>query len=148
MNNKIEIYENNSIDNPKYLFHGSPKILEQIEQRQAHDSDHNPDNEDYAVFLTSSFIVATAYAFKDKIKENSTHWNFKIGCDEIVMDNVNTDDEQIGYVYVFKIDELNIESKAGHQYKVKNTIKPIDIVKVKFKDYKEYYQINQNIKKR
>lgn len=144
----IEEYENNSVENPKYLFHGSPKLIEQIEQRHAYDSEHNPENEDYAVFLTSSFVVATAYAFKDKIKENSTHWDFYIEYNNIIMNNVNTDDEQIGYVYVFKKDDLKIESKAGHQYKVKNTIKPIDIVKVKFEDYKKYYQINQNIKKR
>ena len=54
---------------PKYLFHGSPKFLKTIEQREAMDSSGNFENEDFAVFLTSSFLVATAYAFKDQIKK-------------------------------------------------------------------------------
>ena len=41
------------------------------EQRLAHDSNGNKENEDFAVFMTSSFIIASAYAFKDKIKELS-----------------------------------------------------------------------------
>ena len=63
-------YFNNDINNPIFLFHGSPKQLETIEQRLAHDSNGNKENEDFAVFMTSSFIIASAYAFKDKIKEN------------------------------------------------------------------------------
>lgn len=46
-------YINNDLTNPNFLFHGSPKLLDVIEQRQAHDSKNNPINEDYAVFLTS-----------------------------------------------------------------------------------------------
>ena len=58
-------YLGNSIANPKFLFHGSPKKLEVIEQRQAHDSNGTKENEDFAVFMTSSFIIASAYAVKD-----------------------------------------------------------------------------------
>ena len=64
---RLEEYLNQDVFNPKYLFHGSSKLLKIIEQRQSQDLNNNPDNEDFAVFLTSSFIVATAYAFQDKI---------------------------------------------------------------------------------
>lgn len=64
-------YINNDLFAPKYLFHGSPKFLKTIEQREAKDSSGNFENEDFAVFLTSSFLVATAYAFKDQIKKLS-----------------------------------------------------------------------------
>lgn len=46
-------YFNNDINNPIFLFHGSPKRLETIEQRQVHDSNGNKENEDFAVFMTS-----------------------------------------------------------------------------------------------
>lgn len=52
---KVSKCEVNDIENPKYLFHGSPKLLEMIEQRQSHDSNNNKLNEDFAVFLTPSF---------------------------------------------------------------------------------------------
>ena len=76
-------YINNNLNSPKFLFHGSPKQLEVIEQRRAQGSNGNLENEDYAVFMTSSFVIASAYAFKDKIKEisNGLNWNFEIGMD-------------------------------------------------------------------
>lgn len=64
-------YINNDLFAPKYLFRGSPKFLKTIEQREEKDSSGNFENEDFAVFLTSSFLVATAYAFKDQIKKLS-----------------------------------------------------------------------------
>ena len=84
-------YLNNSLFNPRYLFHGSPKLLEIIEMRQAYDSCANYENEDYAVFLTSSFIIASAYAFKDTIKKLSDglDWNFEIGYDNKRLANKN-----------------------------------------------------------
>ena len=46
----MDKYLDNSITNPKFLFHGSPKKLEVIEQRQAYDSNGTKENEDFAVF--------------------------------------------------------------------------------------------------
>jgi len=149
-------YINNSLENPKYLFHGSPKKLEVVEQRQAQDSNHNVENEDYAVFLTSSFIIASAYAFKDKIKELSAgqKWNFDIGYNSdadkinIIMDNVNISDNIEGYIYVFPFDENYEHHDRSIQYKCYENIKPIDVVKIRFADFKEYYTINAETKKR
>ena len=141
------------INNPKYLFHGSPKIIEYVEPRQAHDSFGNKENEDNAVFLTPSLIIASAYAFKDKIKENSTDldWNFYIGQDQngklvVNMDNVRLDDEQIGYIYVFPFDTKYKNNGNTIQYKCYEQIKPINIVEVKFKDYKKYYSITNEVR--
>ena len=151
----MTIYENNDIKNPKYLFHGSPKLLETIEPRQSSDSGNNHDNEDYAVFLTSSFLMASAYAFKDTIKErsNGLDWNFTIGYDSdskeavIKMDNVNIDDDIEGYVYVFPFDEKYDHTKGSTQYKCHDSIKPIDVVKIRFADYKNYYTINNGVQR-
>lgn len=148
-------YINNELLNPKYLFHGSPYELNIIERRQSHDSSGNKDNEDYAVFLTSSFIVATAYAFMDTIKNNSEELepSFEIGYDAdknkiyINFDNVNIYDDIEGYVYVVPFDESYEHHGRSIQYKSHVDLKPIDIIKVKFSDYKDYYNIN-NLKVR
>ncbi len=143
-------YLDNSIENPTFLFHGSPKKLEIIEQRQAYDSSGTRENEDFAVFMTSSFIIASAYAFKDRIKEMSEglDWNFEIGRDAsngqifVIMSNVNVDDELEGYIYVFDYDDSYTHEGRSIQYKCHKNVVPIDVVCIKFKDFKKYYSIN------
>lgn len=150
----LEKYINNDLNNPKYLFHGSPKLLEEIEQRQATDFTHNLENEDYAVFLTSSYLIASAYAFKDKIKEisNDLRWNFEIGGNSetgeinIIMENVNVDDDLEGYIYVFPFDKTYVHNENSIQYKCHKNIRPMDKIKIRFSDFKDYYVINQNNK--
>lgn len=148
-------YLSNDLQKPIYLFHGSPRLLDTIEQRQAHDSNGNAENEDFAVFLTSSFIIASAYAFKDRIKELSDglDWNFDIGYDvdnnevNIKFENVNIDDDIEGYIYVFPFDENYEHHGRSIQYKCHENIKPVDVVKVKFADFRRYYQIdNQKVR--
>lgn len=147
-------YINNNINKPIFLFHGSPKQLKIIEQRQAHDSNGNKENEDFAVFMTSSFIIASAYAFKDKIKELSEEldWNFEIGMNTdsgelfVIMDNVNIDDELVGYIYVFDYNDSYAHESGSIQYKCYGNVTPIDVIKIKFRDFKKYYTINENRK--
>ena len=138
-------YFNNDINNHIFLFHGTPKQLETIEQRLAHDSNGNKENEDFAVFMTSSFIIASAYAFKDKIKELSEglEWNFQIGRDTdsdelfVIMNNVNIDDELEGYIYVFDYNNSYTHDGKSIQYKCHENVTPIDVIKIKFKDFKK-----------
>lgn len=142
---------NNDYKNPLFLFHGSPKLLKTIEPRKAHDSSGNKYNEDCAIYLTPSIIMASAYAFKDKIKEMSKDkkWNFNIGYDslrgEVVveMENVNIDDDLIGYIYVFPFNSKYEHQRNSLQYKCFEKIKPVDIIKVRFGDYKKYYNIKE-----
>lgn len=141
-------YIENDLENPKYLFHGSPKLLETIEQRQSHDSNGNKDNEDFAVFLTSSFIIASAYAFKDKIKEESydLNWNFDFGINNsgeiyIDMDNVRINDDLIGYIYVFPFNDSYEHNNKSIQYKCYENITPIDVIEVRLKEFKSFYNI-------
>ena len=112
------------------------------------------ENKDFAVFLTSSFLLATAYAFKDQIKKLSEgkKYAFHIGGNSsgeisIKMDNVIVDDDMQGYVYVFDYSpEYEHTHESSLQYKCHRNIKPISVVKVKFSDFKEYYTINENEK--
>lgn len=104
--------------------------------------------------MTSSYLIASAYAFKDKIKEisNDLHWNFEIGGNaqtgeiNIIMENVNIDDDLEGYIYVFPFDETYEHNQNTIQYKCHKNIKPIDKIKIKFSEFEDYYVINQNIK--
>lgn len=145
----MDNYLSNDLSNPTYLFHGSPIYLDTIEQRQAHDSNGNVENEDFAVFLTSSFIIASAYAFKDKIKElsNGLNWNFDIGYDSdnnevnIKFENVKIDDDIEGFIYVFPYSDNYEHHGRSIQYKCYENIKPVDVVKVRFEDFKKYYKI-------
>ena len=144
-------YYNNDLQNPKYLFHGSPRLLDKIEQRQATDANNNKYNEDYAVFLTSSFLIASAYAFKDSIKKLSKglEYDFSIGYDpdtskEIIsFKNVNVDDNIEGYIYVIPYDDKYDHQGRSIQYKCHDTVTPIDVVRVRFGDFKKYYSIER-----
>ena len=145
----MDNYLCNDINNPTYLFHGSPKKLEVIEKRQSHDSNGNIENIDNAVFLTSSFIMASAYAFKDTIKEMSSNldWEFEISYDSvnnqpnIVFKNVNINDDLVGYIYVFNFNNKYEHTTSSSQYKCHEDITPIDVIKIQFKDFKKFYKI-------
>lgn len=144
---KIEEYLSQDIDNPKYLFHGSPKKMEIIKPNLSHDSDNNEVNIAEAIFLFPSFLKATPYSFKDTIKANSfgLHWNFEIpNTNELplmIMSNVNTYENIIGYVYVFEKDKTMVKDPMSYQYKCFHDLVPIDVVEVHYNDYKEFFTI-------
>ena len=152
-NNNINEYLNQDINNPKYLFHGSPYLLKKIEPRQAIDVT-NSKNEDFAVYLSSSFLTSSAYAFRNKLKKYNEYYSFDInneGTKPVMVYEVNyIPDNLYGYVYVFKKDDDTIkdvqENENTTQYKCHHELRPIDIVKVKFDDYKQYYAYREKIK--
>ena len=143
----IEEYLNQDINNPKYLFHGSPKKLSILKPKLTNDSNHNKNNIATAIFLFPSFLKSTPYAFKDTIKKLSSEldWNFEISNNNIyplmIMENVNVFDDIIGYIYVFKKDNSMIKDNNTYQYKCYHQLVPIDIIKVKYQEYKKYYKV-------
>lgn len=143
----IEEYLNQDINNPKYLFHGSPLKLSILEPKLTNDSNHNKNNIATAIFLFPSFLKSTPYAFKDTIKKLSSEldWNFEISNNNtyplMIMENVNVFDDIIGYIYVFKKDNSMIKDNNTYQYKCYHQLVPIDIIKVKYQEYKKYYKV-------
>lgn len=108
--------------------------------------------------MTPLFVLASAYAFRDSIIKLSEKvpYNITIGVTEyakeiyIIMDNVIVDDELEGYIYVFEWDDNYKQRKDMIQYKAHKEMPPIDIIKIKFKDFKKFYTINEaneNIRK-
>ena len=148
----MDKYLNQDIFNPKYLFHGSPYLLEELEPRKSTDI-INTDNEDTAIFLTSWFLNASAYAFRNKLKEYNEYYNFSINNDgelPVMKYEVNTiPDNLYGYIYVFEKNDDIIRDDHGNinrkttQYKCHNKLKPIDVIKINFKDYEKYFELNK-----
>jgi len=141
-------YSNDDLNNPKYLFHGSPKKLDIVEQRKSSDSSGNKDNIDNVVFLTSSYLIASAYAFKDTIKEKSFNlkWSFDISNRDTIpvmtMRNVVIDRNSVGYIYIFRNDNNLKASPSGSlQFKAYSDLLPIDVVEVEYKDFEKYYKV-------
>ncbi len=147
-------YLSQDINNPKYLFHGSPEKLEILNPRQSHDSNGNKVNIANAVFLFPSFLKSTPYAFKDTIKKNSEglNWKFEITNNDeyplMVMENVNVDTDIVGYIYVI-LNDGTIQKDEGKslQYKSFHPLTPIDVVEVHYNDFKDYYE-NKDLKKK
>lgn len=72
---KLNDYLEQNKWNPKYLFHGTPYEIDILEPRESTDI-QNKENEDKAIFLTSWFINAVAYAFRNKLKEINEDYDF------------------------------------------------------------------------
>lgn len=142
--NKLKEYLEQDIWNPKYLFHGSPYEIDNLEPRKSNDSE-NKENADHAIFLTSWFINATAYAFRNKLKEINEYYDFSMNNNgELPAMNFqveNLPEDLYGYIYVF--DKTDDMIKDNHeyttQYRCYHELRPIDVVKVYYKDFEDYF---------
>lgn len=152
---KINNYLSQNVLHPDYLFHGSPSVLDTLTLHTSHDSNQSLDNVDTSIFLTSSLLIASCYAFKDKIKEesekNNLDWDFQISSTETVpimtMENVVIPDDLSGYIYVFPYnDSFRNEPEDSLQYKSYKNLQPIDVVLIHYSDFKKYYVLNNKSK--
>ena len=149
--NKLNEYLEQDIWNPKYLFHGSPYEIDILEPRKSTDV-QNKENEDNAIFLTSWFINAMAYAFRNKLKEMNEHYGFQMNNNgelpAMLFSVENLPDDLYGYVYVFDKTDDMIKDNDSYQYKCYKSKKPIDIIEVIYRDFKNYYCVKNNSKRR
>lgn len=152
MNDKIKQYLNQDIDNPKYLFHGSPHKLDKLVPKKAYDSEENEDNIATAIFLFPSFLKSTPFAFKDTIKENSMdlNWNFEVPTTNdyplMIMENVNIDENIKGYIYVFEKNNNMFKDENTYQYKCYEELVPLDVIEIYYKDFQGYFECKNCIK--
>ena len=141
---ELQEYRNQDVFNPKYLFHGTAHEIEKLECRQSTDSD-SKDNEDNAVFLTSSFYTAAAYAFSRRLKELNEYYSFSMNNDgelpAMVFEVDNLPDDLYGYVYIF--DNSDDMIKDNHQfttqYRCYHDLTPQKVIKVNYKDLEECF---------
>jgi hypothetical protein len=147
----IEKYLNQDINNPEFLFHGSPLKLDNIQPRLSHDSLNQQNNIAEAIFLFPSFLKSIPYSFKDKLKENNDTYSFDIPNINImpimtIKETEHIDENITGYIYVFKKDKTMIKDEGDSlQYKCYKELTPLDIIEVKLKDYLKYINIKERI---
>lgn len=140
----INKYLEQDIFKPRYLFHGSSYEIEVLEPRQSKDNS-NKENEDNAIFLTSWFINSAAYAFRNKLKDINDDWSFSMNnkgkIPAMTFSVENLPENLYGYIYVFEKDSDMIKDKQEQttQYRCYRKLKPIDVVKVYYKDFASYF---------
>ena len=57
------------------------------------------------------------------------------------MRNVNIDENIIGYIYVVKKTDEMKKDENSIQYKCYKELVPIDVIKVKYSDFKNYFEV-------
>ena len=148
---ELEEYKEQDIFNPKFLFHGTAHEVEKLEIRQSKDSE-DKNNEDNAVFLTSSIYTAAAYAFSRRLKEINEHYSFSMNNNgelpAMIFEVDNLPEDLCGYVYIF--DNSDEMIKDNHQfttqYRCYHDLIPKKVIKVNYKDFEEYF-IRENYQK-
>ncbi len=150
--NELEEYLKQDVFNPKYLFHGTAHEIEKLECRQSTDS-KNKDNEDNAIFLTSSFYTAAAYAFSRRLKEINEHYSFSMNNNgelpAMIFEVDNLPDDLCGYVYVFEKsdDMIKDNHQCTTQYRCYHDLKPQKVIKISYKDFEEFFNRENKSKK-
>lgn len=149
---ELNEYMNQDVFNPKYLFHGTAHEIEKLELRQSIDNE-NKDNEDNAIFLTSSIYTAAAYAFSRRLKELNEHYSFSMNNNgeipAMVFEVENLPDDLCGYIYIFEKSEDMI--KDNHQfttqYRCYHDLIPQKVIKVNYRDFEEFFSRENQTKK-
>ena len=140
----FEKYINQDIFNPKYLFHGTAHKIEILECMQSVDS-KNENNEDVAIFLTSSFYTAAAYAFSRKLKEINNHYSFSMNNNgklpAMIFEVETLPDNLYGYIYVFEktSDMIKDNKELTTQYRCYKNLIPQKVIKVNYKDFEDFF---------
>ncbi len=136
---ELEEFKSQDIFNPKYLFHGTAHEIEKLECRQSND------NEDDAIFLTSSIYTAAAYAFSRRLKEINEHYSFSMNNNgelpAMTFEVENLPGDLYGYVYIYeKTDDM---IKDNHdlttQYRCYHYLEPQKVIKVNYKDFENFF---------
>ena len=141
---ELKEYKEQDVFNPKYLFHGTAHEVEKLELKQSTDSE-NKDNEDNAVFLTSSIYTAAAYAFSRRLKEINEHYSFSMNNNgelpAMIFEVDNLPDDLYGYIYIFDKSDDMIKDNHEYttQYRCYDTLIPQKVIKVNYKDFKEFF---------
>ena len=149
---ELNEYINQDVFNPKYLFHGTAQKLEKLELRQSADS-KNKDNEDNAIFLTSSIYNAAAYAFSRRLKELNEHYSFSMNNNgelpAMIFEVDNLPEDLYAYIYIFEKNEDMIRDahQFTTQYRCYHDLIPQKVIKVNYKDFEEFFSRKTQTKK-
>ena len=91
--------------------------------------------------ILSAFPKAKVSVWDDKDIKVSIYISDN-GDVNIIFNNVRICDDIYGYVYVFQFDDNYKHCSNSVQYKSYQEIHPIDILEIKFSNFKQFYTIN------
>ncbi|MEI6296069.1 MAG: hypothetical protein WCO84_00280 [bacterium] len=139
----------------KYVFHGGPTLLEKLEPRQqtsyCKETGKNENDGEPSVYVTPFADIAIFRAIVNPKNSPSKkyHSRFGVTIDEngtVIDINLKTTPEAVdevrdkhGYVYV--LDKSQFEKFSDHEMRARKEIKPIEIIKVFFKDLPSFQQL-------
>ncbi len=146
----VEKYRNNDINNPHYLFHGSCSLVKgYINPNQAYCSTLSVENNECAVYsvadpkYTIPYLFKLKkgkfYNFKNRKHEYASHFKTDLyfGLENTIIKQGSISMNAVGYIYVFLSN--NFFRNSSVQWISKEKCKPIDIVKISYKDVQENF---------
>lgn len=133
----FEKYLNNDVENPEYLFLGNDQKVDVINLNQSD-----------SIFIFPELIRASAYSFKNSIKEDNLYNDYKIEIENsdkypaMIVENANINKNYQGYIYVFENNENFIKDKHSRKYRCNQEIVvPLEIIQINYNDFKDNYKI-------
>ena len=139
-----EEYLTQDYNNPKYIFHGSNKLLSVLIPHKGVDVAKNKLNEQTAIYGCSAFEGAIPYAIKGKGKYDC-QIGYRPGDFKMIISKGVVPEDESGYIYVCDATEF---SRCGDtcQYVSHKEVVPLEIIKVYYKDFKECFVYESNLK--
>lgn len=139
INEKVDVkYLNQDYNNTKYIFHGSKELFDILKVNKAIDNKGNKINSQTGVFGSSIFEGAIPYAIKGKGK-----YSCEIGYrpDNLKMKIYHgvIPEDDFGYIYVCDSRDF-VRCSDTCQYVSYNEVKPIEIIKIYYKDFKDCFE--------
>ena len=127
----------------KYIFHGSHVLFDVCKPHQARCNSKNAENEQFAIYGSSSLEFAILFAF-EKLPKTKFSWEASVDDNGqsygILKDGTYITQEDFGYIYCFDKTNFKPTTEGGVQYVCKTEQKPVAIYKVYYKDFKELFE--------
>lgn len=125
----------------KFIFHGSHHLFDICKPQKAKCDTHAKENELTAIYGSDDINFAVLFAFQKLPKEHYS-WSANYVNGEwrgFLYDDTYIDNNDYGYLYIFNKSDFAPTSKGSSQFVCKKALKPIKIIKVFYKDFKERF---------
>ncbi len=128
--------------NPKYLYHGSKILVEELKPNKAYGFGGDVDCLT-AIYAVERKELAIPFCFKliNILSDSLFNVETEKEIPEVILKNCEIDWEHEGYLYKVKTDTF--ESVDSLQWVSKVSVKPVDITVINPKEYREWIKDNE-----